>query len=88
MGPVEPAAQAAGVERGEVASGGNLTPGIASDVLSLSERLLPQTNGLDGSDGEKRRGADIARDEIPSWLAARDDEAALQNNEMPPQRGI
>ncbi|MGI8765911.1 MAG: SDR family NAD(P)-dependent oxidoreductase [Gemmatimonadaceae bacterium] len=57
-----------------------LAPGIASDVLSLSERLLPQVNG---SDGEKRRGAEIARDAIPPWLADRDDKAALQNNEMP-----
>lgn len=57
-----------------------LAPGIASDVLSLSERLLPQA---DGSGGTKRSGAEISRDEIPAWLAARDDRAALQNNEMP-----
>lgn len=56
-----------------------LMPGIASDVLSLSERLLPQA---DGSDGEKRRGAEISRDKIPAWLAARDDKAAWQNNEV------
>ncbi len=57
-----------------------LAPGIASDVLSLSERLLPQANG---SDGDKRRGAELGRDAIPAWLAARDDKAAVQNNEMP-----
>ncbi|MGI8509429.1 MAG: SDR family NAD(P)-dependent oxidoreductase [Gemmatimonadaceae bacterium] len=56
-----------------------LMPGIASDVLSLSERFLPHA---DGSDGEKRRGADISRHKVPTLLAVRDDKAAWQNNEV------
>jgi short-subunit dehydrogenase len=59
-----------------------LAPGITSDVLSLSEHFLPQS---DGSDGEKHAGVDIARDAIPAWLASRDDTAAAQNNEIPPR---
>jgi hypothetical protein len=55
-----------------------LAPGMASDVLSLSERFLPQS---DISDDEKRPGAEITRQSIPRWLAARDDRAASANNE-------
>jgi NAD(P)-dependent dehydrogenase (short-subunit alcohol dehydrogenase family) len=55
-----------------------LAPGIASDVLSLTERFLPQS---DISDDEKRSGTGITRKSIPGWLAARDDRAASENNE-------
>lgn len=55
-----------------------LAPGIASDALSLCERLLPQS---DRPDGDRRTGAEVTRGEIPVWLAARDNRAALQNNE-------
>jgi NAD(P)-dependent dehydrogenase (short-subunit alcohol dehydrogenase family) len=65
-----------------------LAPGITSDVLSLSERLLPQSDGTDESDGsagQKRAGAGISRQMIPGWLADRDDSAAARNNEALPQ---
>ena len=56
-----------------------LAPGITSDLLSLSERLLPQANG---SDAGKRAGADTSRENIPGWLGKRDDGAAGKSNEV------
>jgi NAD(P)-dependent dehydrogenase (short-subunit alcohol dehydrogenase family) len=55
-----------------------LAPGVVGDVLSLSERFLPQS---DISDGEKRPGTEIPRKAIPGWLAARDDRAASEHNQ-------
>ncbi len=56
-----------------------ISPDLASEVLSLSERFLPQT---EEADGEKREGEDIVRDMIPPWVAPRDDAAAARNNEL------
>ena len=56
-----------------------LMPGVTSDLLSLSERLLPQA---DEASGGRHEGDDVSREHIPGWLAKRDDAAAEKNNEV------
>ena len=59
-----------------------VAPGLTSEVLALSERLLPQSDEENREHGGKQAGSEISGERIPAGLAARDRQAAAHNNEL------
>jgi NAD(P)-dependent dehydrogenase (short-subunit alcohol dehydrogenase family) len=61
---------------------GALCPELTADVLSLIDRLLPQAGGIDT---RQLKGFESQSDWSPSWLTTLSDQAARENNEIPPR---
>jgi NAD(P)-dependent dehydrogenase (short-subunit alcohol dehydrogenase family) len=58
-----------------------LYPGMTADLLGIADRLLPAARGIGK---EARTGAQSDAGDAPEWVTKLSDEAARENNEIPP----